>query len=140
MPLDKTYLQKGGVVHGGIISTLADTAAVYTVHPYLTENQSMTSIEFKMNFLSPALFENGDLLAQAILVKRGRKVAHCDFEVYQKEKACCEGTFFLFIVLNLDDILPKPCRFLKPARFRKSRNLTRRHFLDISNCLRARVA
>ncbi len=93
MPLDKTYLQEGGVVHGGIISTLADTAAVYTVHPYLNENQSMTSIEFKMNFLSPALFENGDLLAKANLVKRGRKVALCDVEVYQKEKLVAKGLF-----------------------------------------------
>ena len=93
MPLDKTYLQEGGLVHGGIISTLADTAAVYTLHPYLTENQSMTSIEFKMNFLSPALLENGDLLARAYLVKRGRKVALCDVEVYQKEKLVAKGLF-----------------------------------------------
>ena len=93
MPLDKTYLQEGGVVHGGIISTLADTAAVYTVHPYLNENQSMTSIEFKMNFLSPVLIENGDLLARARLVKRGRKVALCDVEVFQKEKLVAKGLF-----------------------------------------------
>ena len=93
MPLDKTYLQEGGVVHGGIISTLADTAAVYTLHPYLTENQSMTSIEFKMNFLSPVLIENGDLLARARLVKRGRKVALCDVEVFQKEKLVAKGLF-----------------------------------------------
>ena len=93
MPLDETYLQESGVVHGGVISTLADTAAVYTLYPYLTENQSMTSIEFKMNFLSPALFENGDLLAQANLVKRGRKIALCDVEVFQKEKLVAKGLF-----------------------------------------------
>ena len=93
MPLAETYLQEGGVVHGGVISSLADTAAVYTLYPYLTENQSMTSIEFKMNFLSPALFENGDLLAKANLVKRGRKVALCDVEVYQKEKLVAKGLF-----------------------------------------------
>ncbi len=93
MPLDKTYLQEGGVVHGGIISTLADSAAVYTLHPYLTENQSMTSIEFKMNFLSPALVENGDLLAKARLVKRGRKVALCDVEIFQNEKLVAKGLF-----------------------------------------------
>ena len=81
------------MVHGGIISTLADTAAVYTLHPYLTENQSMTSIEFKMNFLSPVLIENGDLLARARLVKRGRKVALCDVEVLQKEKLVAKGLF-----------------------------------------------
>ena len=65
----------------------------------------MTSIEFKMNFLSPALFENGDLLAKANLVKRGRKVALCDVEV------CCERTFFLFIVLNSDDSGPNLAGF-----------------------------
>ena len=47
--------KEGGVVHGGIISTLADSAAVYTLHPYLTEKQSMASIQVKMNFLSPVL-------------------------------------------------------------------------------------
>ena len=97
MPLDEIYLQEGGVVHGGIISTLADTAAVYTLHPYLTENQSMTSIEFKMNFLSPALIENGDLIARANLVKRGRKIALCDVEVYQKEKLVAKG-FFTYLL------------------------------------------
>ena len=93
MPLDKTYLQEGGVVHGGIISTLADSAAVYTLYPYLTENQSMTSIEFKMNFLSPALVENGDLLARANLIKRGRKIALCDVEIFQNEKLVAKGLF-----------------------------------------------
>ncbi len=96
MPLAETYLQEGGVVHGGVISSLADTAAVYTLYPYLTENQSMTSIEFKMNFLSPALCENGDLLAKANLVKRGRKVALCDVEVYQKEKLVAKGLFHIY--------------------------------------------
>ena len=33
MPLAETYLQEGGVVHGGVISSLADTAAVYTLIP-----------------------------------------------------------------------------------------------------------
>ncbi len=93
MPLDKTYLQEGGVVHGGIISTLADTAAVYTLHPYRDENQSMTRIEFEMDFLSPVLIENGDLLARARLVTRGRKVALCDVEVFQKEKLVAKGLF-----------------------------------------------
>ena len=93
MPLEEDYLQEGGLVHGGIISTLADTAAVYMLYPYLSENQSMTSIEFKINFLNPALLENGDLLARSNLVKRGKKVALCDVEVHQKEKLIAKGLF-----------------------------------------------
>jgi len=52
------YLQEEGFVQGGIISAVADTAAVYTFYPDLDVNQTMTSVEFKMNFLRPALHKS----------------------------------------------------------------------------------
>ncbi|HJZ11347.1 MAG TPA: PaaI family thioesterase, partial [Acidobacteriota bacterium] len=51
MEIKPEHLQEGGVVHGGIISSLADTAAIYPFYPDLEEGRSMTSIEFKMNFV-----------------------------------------------------------------------------------------
>lgn len=93
MPLEERYLQEGRVVHGGIIATLADSAAVQVLYPRLNENQSMTSIEFKINFLSPALLENGSLTAKANLVKRGKRIALCDVEVFQKDKLIAKGLF-----------------------------------------------
>jgi len=91
------YLQEEGVLHGGILSTLADTAAVYTLHPDLEPGWMMTSIEFKMNFLRPAVEGNGEVLARAELVRRGRRVGLCDVEVFQADKLVAKGSFtYLF--------------------------------------------
>ena len=97
MPLKESYTQEGGVIHGGLIASLADTAAVYILFPNLPDDRTMTSIEFKMNFLSPALLEKGDLRAVATLVKRGRKVAVCEVDVFQQNKLIAKGLFtYLF--------------------------------------------
>jgi uncharacterized protein (TIGR00369 family) len=71
---ERAHTQEYGVVHRGILSALADTAAVYTVHPFLSKAQRMTSIEFKINFLSGATPDRGDVVANAGLVRRGRTV------------------------------------------------------------------
>ncbi|MFQ5628623.1 MAG: PaaI family thioesterase [bacterium] len=97
MPLKPAYLQEVGVVHGGLISALADTTAVYLLYPYLDSNQAMTSIEFKINFLHPAVLEKGDLHARAKTVKKGRKIAVCDVEVLQAEKLIAKGLFTYLI-------------------------------------------
>lgn len=91
------YLQEGDVVHGGILTTLADTAAVYVLLPDLPEGKHMTSIEFKMNFFRPASGGAGALQATASSVKRGRSVNVCEAEVFQEGKLLAKGTFtYLF--------------------------------------------
>ena len=92
MPLDE-FIQERGVIHGGIISTLADTAAVYILHPDLASGQTMASIEFKINFLRPAVRERGKLLARSKLVRKGKNVALCEVEVYQKDLLIAKGLF-----------------------------------------------
>ncbi len=87
------YLQEEGFVQGGIISAVADTAAVYTFYPDLDSDQMMTSIEFKVNFLRPALMDQGPLVASSSVVRRGRNVGLCDVEVTQAEKLVAKGSF-----------------------------------------------
>ncbi len=100
LPLRPEYLQEGGVVHGGIISTLADSTAVYIIYPTLPETQSMASIEFKINFLRPARAEAGNLRAVARLVKRGRKVVLCDVEVFQQDALVAKGLFTYLLLAS----------------------------------------
>ena len=93
MPADETFVQEEGVIHGGVITALADTTAVYLLHPELAEGRSMTSIELKMNFLRPALAGASNLKAGARMVKRGKIVSVCEVDVYQGEKAIAKGLF-----------------------------------------------
>ena len=93
MEVRDEFLQEEGVVQGGILSAIADTAAVYTFYPDLDENETMTSIEFKVNFLRPALPGRGPLVAKASVVQRGKKVGICDVEVSQSEALVLKGLF-----------------------------------------------
>ena len=95
----REHAQEYGVVHGGIISALADTAAVYTIHPFLTGAERMTSIEFKLNFLAGATPERGEVVARGRLVRRGRTVAVVGADVHQGEVHVATG-LFTYIILR----------------------------------------
>lgn len=93
------HAQEYGVVHGGIVSALADTAAVYTILPGLGAGERMTSIEFKVNFLAGATPERGEVVARARLVRKGRTVAVASVDVHQGEVQVATG-LFTYIVLR----------------------------------------
>ncbi len=99
LPLREEFLQAAQQIHGGVLATLADTCAAYLLYPKIPDGWSMTSIEFKMNFLRPAALDAGDLLSRASLVKFGRTVALCDVEVFQADSLIAKG---LFTYLMLD--------------------------------------
>jgi uncharacterized protein (TIGR00369 family) len=85
--------QEYSIVHGGIISALADTAAVYLLIPGAMDRGHVDGIEFKMNFLRPALADGSDLTAIATPVKVGRRVAVCSVDVMQDDRLVANGTF-----------------------------------------------
>ena len=98
MKVKSDQVQETGVVHGGLLSALADTAAVYVFHPYLSNGQSMASIEFKMNFLRPARVDRGPLVARSTVLHRGRRVGVCEVEVSQDSVVIAKGLFtYLFL-------------------------------------------
>lgn len=98
MPAAHGMLQVERVLHGGAIAALADTAAVYLLLPELGDGQSMTSIEFKMNFLRPVLGDRGAVEAMATPVKRGRTVAVASVDVRQDGALCAVGVFTYLIM------------------------------------------
>ncbi len=92
------YLQEGNVVHGGLLSALADTAAAYTLMTTLTPERTMTGVEFKMNFLRPATLDGGVLRATGRVVRRGRSLAVCEVSVAQGAAEVALGLFtFLYL-------------------------------------------
>ncbi len=93
--LDPTpdFTQEHGVVHGGMLAALADTAAVYLVQPYLKEGERMASIEFKVNFLKPVWPGTATLRAVAKPVRIGRRVAVCETAIWQEDEVILTGLF-----------------------------------------------
>jgi uncharacterized protein (TIGR00369 family) len=85
--------QEAGVVHGGLLALLADTAAVYLLWPDLPADRTLTSIEFKLNFLAAGRPGGPPLRAVATVLRKGRTVAVCESEVFQDGRRLCKGTF-----------------------------------------------
>lgn len=86
-------IQEKGVVHGGFLATLADTAAVYALVPDLDPDAALTSVEFKLNFLRPSVPEGGDLEARSQVIRRGRTLSLVDVDVFQEKRHVAKGLF-----------------------------------------------
>lgn len=95
---ERVHAQEYGAVHGGIIAALADTAAVYTIHPFLAATERMTSVEFKVNFLAGVTPEGGEVVARARLIRKGRSVAVVQVDVHQADVHVVTGLFTYMIL------------------------------------------
>ena len=78
MKVRAQHKQVHGVVHGGILAGLADTAAGLAIYSALPRGTRLATIEMKINYLEPV--HQGRLLAEARLLRKGRNlaVAACD--------------------------------------------------------------
>lgn len=98
LPLRPEFVQEAGVVQGGILTALADTACVYLLWPDLPAGRSMTGTGCAMQFLAGARPDRGDLLAVATPLRVGRTTAVCESELFQGGRLIAKGTFpFLFL-------------------------------------------
>ncbi len=72
------HRQVHGVVHGGILAAIADTAAGVACYMLLPRGTRLATIEMKINYLEPV--EKGTIIAEARVLRKGRTtaVAECD--------------------------------------------------------------
>ena len=64
-----------GTVHGGILSTLLDSAMGCAVHTLLPRTDAYTTLELKVNFVRPVTVDTGRIRTEGRVVHMGGKVA-----------------------------------------------------------------
>ena len=88
-----------GYIHGGAITSLADTACGIGTFLTLEKDQNLTTIELKTNFISAAK-HGDDILCESKLVHQGRTTQVWDAEVFnsngKKKIALTRCTQFIF--------------------------------------------
>jgi uncharacterized protein (TIGR00369 family) len=75
---DKVTQQQGGF-HGGAMGALADIAGGYAALTVLPEGMEVTTVEYKINFLSS--HQGGELRAIGRVVKAGKRIVVTTAEV-----------------------------------------------------------
>ena len=79
MPFRKKLTHPYGIVHGGAIASLADSAVAMALISLVKPGDRITTIEFKINFF--ASISQGNLAAKAKIIYKGSKTAVGDVEV-----------------------------------------------------------
>jgi len=63
--------QNHGVVHGGAIASLIDTASAFAILAVIEENEKVTTTDLTIQYLRPVT--SGRMTAQAKIVRAGRR-------------------------------------------------------------------
>ncbi|MGD0402480.1 MAG: PaaI family thioesterase [Candidatus Acidiferrales bacterium] len=79
MPVEEFHKQVYGVVHGGVLAALADTAGGLATYMDCPRGTRVATVEMKINFLEAV--EAGTVFAEAEVVRRGRHIAVVDCDV-----------------------------------------------------------
>lgn len=76
----KELLQLQGIMHGGAIATLIDTAVAFAIVGASEPDARFTTVELKVNYLSP--IREGRVVADARLIRDGRRIVVADCDVF----------------------------------------------------------
>ncbi|MBE0620193.1 MAG: PaaI family thioesterase [Burkholderiales bacterium] len=89
-------LNPNGVVHGGALFAMADTAMGAALHTTLSQGEYCATVEIKIHFLQPVT--KGKLRCRTRLVHRGSRIAVLEshISVGRLQVAQALGTFAIF--------------------------------------------
>jgi acyl-CoA thioesterase len=79
LDVNDRHLNPNGVVHGGVVFTLVDTAMGRATMSVLDEGRICASIEVAVRYLRP--ITGGRLVATASVLRAGRRIVHLEGRV-----------------------------------------------------------
>src|SRR4030081_418401 len=85
MPSTSQLYNPNSVVHGGAISSLADSAMGFAVLSTLAPGENFTTAELHVNFLKAVTAESGTLRSTGRVVQRGQQVAVAEADVLDQQ-------------------------------------------------------
>lgn len=85
--------QQHGYIHAGVVTTIADNACGYAAYSLMPAQTEVLTVEFKVNFLSPA--KGSRFVAVGKVVKPGRTLTICSAEVFAHDN---DETSLVFIM------------------------------------------
>ena len=82
LTVSERHLNPNGVVHGGALFTLVDTAMGASLMQRLDEGEICATLQISMNFLRPVV-SGGVVECEARVVHKGRRFANVRGELYK---------------------------------------------------------
>jgi len=77
------HKQLNGVVHGGILAAMADTAGAIAAYTTISKGTALATIELKINYLEAV--PGGRVLADARVLRTGRNFVVTECEIFDQK-------------------------------------------------------
>jgi len=97
MPVLDLHKQIHRVVHGGVLTMLADTAGGFAAFLAAPSGSRVVTIEMKINFLEPV--EHGEIKADARVLRQGRTTSVVDCDVTDQDGRLVSKALMTFSIL-----------------------------------------
>lgn len=82
IPTDR-HRQQHGLIHAGVMATMADHTSGCAARGAVGLDQDVVSVEFKINFLRPAIADR--LRCRARVLRAGKMLVVCEAEVFAEK-------------------------------------------------------
>lgn len=82
LPYDPGLAQQHGFLHAGIVSTVLDSACGYAAFTLMPAGAGVVAVEFKVNFLRPAVGEL--LIGRGRVVRAGKTLTVCAGDAFMR--------------------------------------------------------
>ena len=93
------HRQQHGLIHAGVLATMADHTSGFAARGAVELDQDVVSVEFKINFLRPAIADR--LRCRGRVLRAGRMLVVCEAEVFaekhSEEKLVSKATVTLAV-------------------------------------------
>ncbi len=100
MKVRARHKQTHGVVHGGVLAALADTAGGLATYMVVPRGTRIATVEMKINYLEAV--EKGTLIAEARVIRRGKNLAIVDCDVRDEEGKLVAKSLMTFSIGPVD--------------------------------------
>jgi len=101
--LQNDHLNPFGIVHGGALASLIDTAAYWSVYCELAEGAGLTTIDLQVNYLNMAT--TGRIVAEGRSIKVGRSICLATADVRDAAgKLLAQGTAKMLVLAGRQSI------------------------------------
>ena len=77
------HLQPYGIVHGGVLATLIDTATFWAAFARLPEDVGLVNVDLKLNYLKPV--QTGILTAEGFCLRPGKTISYAEARVVDEQ-------------------------------------------------------
>ncbi|MBT3476135.1 PaaI family thioesterase [bacterium] len=83
LKVSQATMAPNGLIHGGSITSLADTACGFGTMYHLKEKEMFATVELKTNFI--AAVQKGTIVCEASLIHKGKTLHVWDSKIFEEE-------------------------------------------------------